>query len=108
MTTLAANTTGIARLSWAAGLVVGASLPHWTNLPPWMPAMLIGCILWRFGARLLRWPLPGPWLMRILTLTAVAAVLAEFRTVNGLVPGSALLFVMLALKFLEEIGRAHV
>ena len=101
MNTLAANTTGIARLSWAAGLVAGASLPHWASLPAWMPAMLIGCILWRFGARLLRWPLPGPWLMRILTLTAVAAVLAEFRTINGLVPGSALLFVMLALKFLE-------
>ena len=101
MTTLAANTTGIARLSWAAGLVAGASLPHWTSLPPWMPAMLIGCIFWRFGARLLRWPLPGAWLMRFFTLAAVAAVLAEFRTINGLVPGSALLFVMLALKFLE-------
>jgi transglutaminase-like putative cysteine protease len=101
MNTLAANTTGIARLSWAAGLVAVASLPHWASLPPWMPAMLVGCILWRFGARVLRWPLPGPWLMRILTLTAVVAVLAEFRTINGLVPGSALLFVMLALKFLE-------
>jgi len=101
VTTLAANTTGIARLAWAAGLVAAASLLHWTSLPPWMPAMLMGCILWRFGARLLRWPLPGPWLMRILTLTSVAAVLAEFRTINGLVPGSALLFVMLALKFLE-------
>jgi transglutaminase-like putative cysteine protease len=101
MSTLAANTTGIARLSWAAGLVAAASLPHWAGLPPWMPAMLIGCIVWRFGARILRWPLPGPWLMRLLTLTAVALVLAEFRTINGLVPGSALLFVMLALKFLE-------
>jgi transglutaminase-like putative cysteine protease len=101
VSTLAANTTGIARLSWAAGLVAGASLPHWANLPPWMPALLVACILWRFAARILRWPLPGPWLMRFFTIAALFAVAAEFRTINGLVPGSALLFVMLALKFLE-------
>jgi transglutaminase-like putative cysteine protease len=101
VSTLAANTTGIARLGWTAGLVAGASLPHWASLPPWMPALLIACILWRFAARILRWPLPGPWLMRFFTLAALVVVAAEFRTINGLVPGSALLFVMLALKFLE-------
>ena len=40
MSKLAANTTGIARVAWPAGLVAGASLPHWPSLPPWMPAML--------------------------------------------------------------------
>jgi hypothetical protein len=101
MNTIAANTTGVARLAWTTGIVAGASLPHWLKLPLWMPALLAVCILWRFAARILRWPLPGRWSMRLITLTALVLVIVEFRTINGLVPGTALLFVMLALKFLE-------
>jgi len=101
MSRLAVNTTGLSRLNWTAGIVVGASLPHWSRLPIWMPVLLLACVTWRYAARLLRWPLPGRWPMRLLTVGAFGAVLIEFRTINGLTPGTALLIVMISLKFLE-------
>lgn len=101
MNRLKRNSTGIGRLVWTAGIVVGASLPHFATLPVWMPVLLCVSVTWRFGARLLGWPLPGRWTMRLLTVLALAGVLLEFRTINGLLPGTALLFVMAALKFLE-------
>lgn len=101
MTVLAGRSGGLARLGWTAGIVVAAGLPHLKSLPLWMPVLLVACLLWRFLARIRHWPLPGRWMIRLLTVAALAAVLFEYRTVNGLAAGSALLFVMLALKFLE-------
>jgi transglutaminase-like putative cysteine protease len=47
--------------------------------------------------------------MRSVTLSALIVVAIEFRTINGLIPGSALLFAMLALKFLEaRAQRDHL
>ena len=91
MNPVSANTTGMSRLTWTAGIVVGASLPHWSSLPVWMPALLVTCVLWRFAARLLRWPLPGRKLMWLLTFVSFGTVLYQFRTINGLQPGTALL-----------------
>ncbi len=101
MSTISDNTVGVSRLAWTAGIVVGASLPHFTSLPLWIPLLLTVSVGWRFAARLLRWPLPGRWTMRIITVIAFAGVLFEFRTINGLTPGTGLLVVMVALKFLE-------
>lgn len=101
MSTIARNTAGLSRLAWTAAIVVGASLPHFTRLPVWMPALLLFCVGWRFAARLLRWPVPGRKLMWLITIVSFGAVLMQFRTINGLVPGTALLVVMVSLKFLE-------
>ena len=109
MSAVARNTAGLSRLVWTAGIVVGACLPHVTTLPLWMPALLGVCVGWRFGARLAGWPLPGRWTMRAITVAGFAGVLLEFRTINGLLPGTALLFVMAALKFLEaKSQRDHI
>jgi transglutaminase-like putative cysteine protease len=106
---IAHNTIGLSRLAWTAGIVLGASLPHWSRLPVWMPVLLCTCVAWRFAARILRWPLPGAWTMRLTTIFALGAVLLEFRTINGLVPGTALLVVMVSLKFLEiRSQRDHI
>ena len=40
----------IGRLVWTAVIVVGASLPHWSQLPIWIPLLLIGCVAWRLIA----------------------------------------------------------
>jgi transglutaminase-like putative cysteine protease len=109
MSTIAQNTAGLSRLAWTAGIVVGASLPHWTSLPVWMPLLLCACIGWRFATRLLRWPLPERRIMWLVTIVALGAVLVEFRTINGLTPGTALLIVMVSLKFLEaKSQRDHM
>jgi transglutaminase-like putative cysteine protease len=101
MNQLMRNSAGLSRLAWTTGIAVGASLPHWSSLPPWIPALLCLCVGWRFAVRLLRWPLPNIWLIGTLTIGAFVGVLIEFGTINGLRPGTALLVVMIALKFLE-------
>ncbi len=109
MRRIAQNSPGTSRLAWTAGIVVGASLPHWTTLPPWMPVLLCLCVGWRFGSRLLRWPLPGRKTMWLVTIVTFGAVLVQFRTINGLIPGTALLVVMVSLKFLEaKSQRDHM
>jgi transglutaminase-like putative cysteine protease len=91
----------IRRLSWTAAIVVGASLPHWGTLAPWIPVLLATAVAWRFAAALRGWPLPPRTLRLVLAVVALFAVLLEYRTLNGAEAGSALLVVMVALKFLE-------
>jgi transglutaminase-like putative cysteine protease len=89
------------RLAWTGGVVLGASLPHWPQLPLWIPFLLIACIAWRFAAKFGRVPMPGAWLRIVLAIIAFLGVLFSYRTINGVSAGSALLVVMVALKFFE-------
>jgi len=90
------------RLSWTAAVVVAASLPHWPTLSAWMPVLLLAATAWRFGIALLRWPEPPRIVHRVLAVAALVGVLTQYRTLNGVEAGSALLVVMVALKFLES------
>jgi transglutaminase-like putative cysteine protease len=98
----ARNAPSTQRLLWTAAVIVGASLPHWMQTPLWVPALLIVCVAWRLAAATLGWPLPNTVLRLLLALVAFFGVLMEYRTINGLTAGSALLIVMVALKFLES------
>jgi transglutaminase-like putative cysteine protease len=93
------------RLLWTAAVVGGASAPHWPTLPVWIPLLLCACILWRLAARALHWPLPNRIFRLVLAFIAFVGVLMEYATINGVEAGSALLIVMVALKFLES--RTH-
>ena len=93
------NTTE--RLIWTAGVVAGASLPHWPTLPLWAPVLLCTCIAWRLATDLVTWPLPNTTIRVGLAVITFAAVLGRYHTLNGVEAGSALLVVMVALKFLE-------
>ena len=90
------------RLLWTAAIVVGTSLPHWPTLAAWMPVLLLTAIAWRFGVGLYGWPAPPRTARLILAFSAFVAVLLRYRTLNGVEAGSALLVVMVALKFLES------
>ncbi len=91
----------VRRLLWTAAIVVGASLPHWPTLAAWIPVLLLTAVAFRLAAAMRHWPLP-PRLLRIaVALAAFFAVLFEYRTLNGAQAGSALLVVMVALKFVE-------
>ncbi len=90
------------RLLWTAGIVIGTSLPHWPTLSPWMSALLLSAAGWRLGVAFYGWPAPMRAVRLPLAIGAFLAVLFEYRTLNGVAAGSALLVVMIALKFLES------
>lgn len=92
-------------LLFSAATVAGASLLHWPTLPPWIPVLLLAAIAWRLIVAWRGWKRPGLITRLILAFTAFAAVLVQFNTVTGLEAGSALLVVMVALKFLETRSR---
>ncbi len=90
------------RLLWTAAIVLAASIPHWLALAPWIPVLLGGAIVWRIAVAQLNRRLPLRWLRLALAFVAFFGVLAQYRTINGVDAGSALLVVMIALKFLES------
>lgn len=94
--------TETGRLLWTAVIVVGASLPHWSQLPIWIPLLLIGCVTWRLVAAAGGWTPPARPLRLLLAFLVFCAVLMQYRTINGVDAGSALLVVMVALKFVES------
>ncbi|HEU4617702.1 MAG TPA: DUF3488 and transglutaminase-like domain-containing protein [Gammaproteobacteria bacterium] len=94
-----------ARLAWAGAIVAGATLPHWPQLPVWIPVLLAVSIGWRLASPLQGRKLPRAVLRLALAVVAFGAVLGRYGTINGIEPGSALLVVMVALKFLET--RTH-
>jgi transglutaminase-like putative cysteine protease len=93
------------RLVWTAAIVVGASLPHWPMLNAKMPALLVTAVAWRFAIAVFGWRAPPRSVHRLLAVGALLGVLAAYRTLNGVEAGSALLVVMVALKFLESRGQ---
>ena len=90
------------RLLWTAAIVLGTSLPHWSTLPAWIPALLCSTIAYRFAVALYAWPMVPRAVRLGLALATFFAVLSQYRTLNGVEAGSALLVVMVALKFLES------
>jgi transglutaminase-like putative cysteine protease len=90
------------RLLWTAAIVVGASAPHWQSVAPWIPLLLAVAIAWRLAASAFRWRVPPRWLRLLIAVGAFLGVLVGYRTLNGIEAGTALLTVMIALKFLES------
>jgi transglutaminase-like putative cysteine protease len=100
-----------ARSSIAASLVFGLSVLLVVTRAPWWCLLIgIASIAWRVLVMLGVLPrpkrIPGlRFLLGAVTAALVAAVALNFRTLNGLEAGTALLVVMGALKVLESRGR---
>jgi len=90
------------RLLLTGTIVVGATVPHWTHLGIVFLALLAAAVAWRLAVALLDWPMPPRLVRLVLAFAAFTGVLFEYRTLNGVEAGSALLVVMVALKFLES------
>ncbi|MCA1806187.1 MAG: DUF3488 and transglutaminase-like domain-containing protein [Xanthomonadaceae bacterium] len=89
-------------LWWGLALMLLlAAGPHLPRLP--LPATLAWFLVvgWRLHLGLRQRPPPGGWTRLLLLLLATAALLAQFGTLLGREAGSALLVLLLALKFLE-------
>ena len=93
--------SSMAQLLWLLLLIAVVSTPHIATLPAWISGMILIAAIWRLGAALQRWPLPGTALRATLTLGSALAVGYTYRQISGLDAGTALLLLMLALKLLE-------
>lgn len=92
-------------LLWVCAATAAAVLLHVAQAPAWVTLTALGLIGWRLAAAGGAARLPGGALRIALGLALVAGVLAQFHTLNGLVPGTAMLMLMMAVKLLETRNR---
>lgn len=98
---LSANTLTAGHLGWvllASGL---AFAPHVLHLPVWISLLAASVAAWRYAAHLRGWALPPMLLRSVLVAVSFSGVLLQYRTVNGIEAGSALLCVMAVMKLTE-------
>ena len=88
-------------LLWICAATATALLLHAFQVPAWITITALGLVGWRLAALRGAVPLPGGIVRITLGLALVAAVFAQFHTLNGLVPGTAMLMLMAAIKLLE-------
>ena len=88
-------------LPWVLAALGSAVAPHLPHLPAWVSLLLLAIATWRWLADARGWPLPPVWLRVLLVLLSAAAILATYRTLNGLEAGTAFLVLMAAAKLLE-------
>ncbi|MEZ5564577.1 MAG: DUF3488 and transglutaminase-like domain-containing protein [Gammaproteobacteria bacterium] len=93
--------TSSGQLIWLTLLIGVATIPHAGTAAPWVLVALLIAVVWRLGAALRRWPLPGTAFRVILTIVGSLGIVIDYRRISGLDAGSALLILMLALKLLE-------
>ena len=86
---------------WLLSAAIIVLLPHVLRFPLWLTAVLAALFSWYFLLLRRAWPAPNRWLRLALTLLLAFLVFRQYGTVFGRDPGSALLAIMLALKFLE-------
>lgn len=92
-------------LPWVCGAVAAAVLLHAAQVSLWITLTALGLVGWRLGAAVGAARLPGSAARVVLGLSLVAAVLAQFHTLSGLAPGTALLMLMAGVKLLETRNR---
>jgi transglutaminase-like putative cysteine protease len=93
-------------LAWALGALGAATLAHLLHIPAWVTLMLVATASWRVTAGQRGWPLPPKWLLVVMTVAATLAILATYRTLNGIEAGTSFLVLMATVKLLEtRTGR---
>jgi len=94
-----------APLGWTALALLGSLLLHIDRAPVWVTVVALGLIAWRMVASARPLWIPGKLIRPAIALGLVAAVWAEFHTLNGLAAGTLLLLLMTAVKLLETQSR---
>ena len=92
-------------LLWVCAAVAAAMLLDATQVAAWITIAALGLVGWRLAAAFGAVRLPGGSVRIALGLALVAAVFAQFHTLNGLAPGTAMLMLMAAIKLLETRRR---
>jgi transglutaminase-like putative cysteine protease len=86
---------------WLIGALALVMLPHVTRLPAWVVIGVMVFITWRAYCQLRHRPLPGRVVRLALVLLVLVGVTLTYGTPTGRQAGTALLVVLLGLKFLE-------
>jgi transglutaminase-like putative cysteine protease len=89
------------RLVWVTGGLALSVLPHVPHIRPWILLLSAGTAGLRIAAEVKDWELLQRWLRSLLAFVALLAVLLDYRTLNGIDAGTALLVVMAGMKLLE-------
>ena len=92
-------------LLWVCAVTAAALLLHAAQVFAWITAAGLALVGWRLAAATGMARLPGGPVRIALGLSLVAGVFAQFHTLNGLAPGTAMLMLMVAIKLLETRGR---
>jgi transglutaminase-like putative cysteine protease len=95
------DTTALRGLDGVLLALAAAIVAHVASLPPWVTLLLLAAGTWRWTAYRRRWPLPTKWLRIGIAMTAMVAVFASYRTLNGIEAGTAFLVLMAGVKLLE-------
>jgi transglutaminase-like putative cysteine protease len=92
------------RLVWVLACLVVALVPHIANVPAWVLLAAAAGAIWRVAAALRDWRLPPRWIRILFAFISVSLIAVEFRTLNGLEAGTALLVLMAGVKLIETRG----
>jgi len=89
------------RLVWViAGLALSV-VPHVPHIKAWILVLAAGAAALRIAIEVKQWQMLAKWLRSVLAFVALLAVLLDYRTLNGIDAGTALLIVMAGMKLLE-------
>jgi protein-glutamine gamma-glutamyltransferase len=89
------------RLVWVIAALALSVLPHASHIKAWILLLAAIAAAFRLAIEVKRWQLPAKWLRAVLAFVALLAVLLDYRTLNGIDAGTALLVVMAGMKLLE-------
>jgi len=89
------------RLVWVIIALTLSVLPHAAHIRPWIMLLAAGAAALRLAIEVKHWQLPPKWLRGVLAFVAFLAVVLDYRTLNGIDAGTALLVVMAGMKLME-------
>ncbi len=89
------------RLVWVVAGLALAVVPHIPHVRIWILLLGASAAALRLVIEFRHWRLPPKWLRSSLAFIALLAVLLDYRTLNGIDAGTALLIVMAGMKLLE-------
>lgn len=91
----------VQRLVWVTGGLTLSVLPHVPHIRAWILLLAAAAAALRIASEVKHWPLLSRWLRSLLAFVALLAVLLDYRTLNGIDAGTALLIIMAGMKLLE-------
>jgi transglutaminase-like putative cysteine protease len=89
------------RLVWVTGGLTLSVLPHVPHIRAWILLLAAAAAALRIATEVKHWQLLQKWLRSLLAFVALLAVLLDYRTLNGIDAGTALLILMAGMKLLE-------